>query len=497
MGKKKSVVLMVLISIVLAALTLFTVLPSFSFPWNNGLNGWNSVVEEFVDFGSDYKGGHYAYYYPEGVISESQYKTLSGNDADGYTQIPNSGLYVDNDAEFVVKNPEGKVTGVTSEFATEIVKFRDVVAARYSAKGYSDYVVTVVDGYAIRVEIPVTDVNYSSTFSSFAETSEITLKVDGETVEELTEEGASLKDYIKAFSVRSQFAYRYIHVKLTAAGKDLINGLEENSKIVSQSSDSTQDGTTGLWIYFGDTPALPIYTENVASDFVLKCAYNEAEYQDVLETNVILMNSLLNEGGFSFKVADVSSEIREKSHAYGVESDGIMLIVLAVITIAAIAVAIVFNKKFGVVFGYMALTYVTFTGLCFAFIAAGVFEFTLGTAFAYVLGLGVMFMIHSKQYNAIKNEVSLGKTVNSAVTLGYKKTMLTAVDVYVILAMGALAFALGIAGSVAFGFQMLICVVAGAFNSLLWGRAINSLLLSASNDKYKYFGFVREEEDDE
>ena len=74
---------------------------------------------------------------------------------------------------------------------------------------------------------------------------------------------------------------------------------------------------------------------------------------------------------------------------------------------------------------------------------------------------------------------------------------MTTVDVYVVLAIGALAFALGIAGSVAFGFQMLICVVAGAFNSLLWGRVINCLLLSASKDKYKYFGLVREEDDDE
>ena len=494
MGKKKSMVLMVIISIVLAALTLFTVLPSFSFPWNDGLHGWNSVVEEFVDFGSDYKGGYYAYYYPEGVISESQYKALTEDEQGDYTQLETSGLYLDKDADFVANNAG---TGVSEEFVTEMANFRNVVAARYNAKGYSDFVVTVVDDYVIRVEVPATDVNYQETLALFAETSEMTLKVNGETIDELTEEGASLKTYIKAFSVRSQFAYRYIHVKLTDAGKDLINGMEENSKIVSQSSDSTQDGTTGLWLYFGDTAALPIYKENVASDYVLKCAYNVADYEDALETRVILMNSLLNDGSFSFKIADVSSEIREKSHAYGVESQGIMLIVLAVMTVAAIALAIVFTKKFGVVFGYMSLTYVCFTGLSFAFIAAGVFEFSLGTAFAYVLGLGLMFMLHSKQYNAIKKEVSLGKTVNSAVTLGYKKTILTTVDVYVILAIGSLAIALGIAGATAFGFQMLICVVAGAFNSLLWGRVINSLLLSTSKDKYKYFGLVREEDDDE
>ena len=124
-------------------------------------------------------------------------------------------------------------------------------------------------------------------------------------------------------------------------------------------------------------------------------------------------------------------------------------------------------------------------------------EFTLGTAIIYALGLFVMLMMHLKTYASIKKEVELGKTVVSAVALGYKKTLLTTVDVYVILALGALAVALGIAGATTFGFQMLICVVAGAFNSLLWGRVINYVLLSASKDKYKYFGMVREDEDDE
>ena len=73
MGKKKSVVLMVIITIVLVALTVFTVCPSFWFPWGNGLKGWNGVTS-FVDFGSDFEGGYYAYYYPEGVKSEAQYK---------------------------------------------------------------------------------------------------------------------------------------------------------------------------------------------------------------------------------------------------------------------------------------------------------------------------------------------------------------------------------------------------------------------------------------
>ena len=106
-------------------------------------------------------------------------------------------------------------------------------------------------------------------------------------------------------------------------------------------------------------------------------------------------------------------------------------------------------------------------------------------------------MLHLKNYSAIKKEVSLGKTVNSAVNLGYKKLLWTTVDVYVVLALAALELSLALAGVVAFAWQMMLCVVAGAFCNLLWGRVINYTFLSASSDKYKFYGLVREDDDDE
>ncbi len=499
MGKKKSVVLMVIISIVLIALTVFTVCPSFWFPWNDGLNGWNSVTAEFVDFGSDYKGGYYAYYYPEGVITEDEYKgkldSLSDQDAkDEYAAeyIPCGGLYVSKEAEFLTDG-----NSLSADFRAEMTKIREVISDRFSQKGYSEYSVSVVDNYALRVDLPASDVNYQETLQLFALTGDITFKLNGEVVDEFKDEEASAKDFIKAFSLRSQFAYKFIHVKLTKAGAAMIDRLEEAGSITAQGSDTTMDGSNGLWMYVGDQAIMPIYTENLASDTVLKCMHNEAEYASSLESRVILAKSALENGGFSFSFSDVSSEIRQKSHVYGENSQGAMLILLGALTLAAIVAAIVLCKKFGMVFAYMACTYVVITGLCFAFIAAGVFEFTLGTALVYALGLAVMFALHARTFAAIKKEVALGKTVNSAVSLGYKKTLWSTVDVYVVLALGSLGLLVGIAGVTTLAWQMLICTVAGALCSLLWGRVINYLNLSASKDKYKYFGLVREDDDDE
>ena len=531
MGKKKSVVLMVLITVVLVVLTLFSACPTFWFPWNDGLNGWNGVSTEFIDFGSDYEGGYYAYYYPEGVISEAQYKAdlesaekalkAAQDEANGVETeavkkaqkalekqqtgfIPHGGLYLDKSADFIT---DGE--GVSDEFETEMLKLREVISERFSQKGYNGYSVSVVDDYAFRVEVSSPASNYdentsgavnpTNTLQTFALTGELTLKLDGVEVDELAvagDEGEASK-FIKSFAVNSQFAYRYIRVSLTSKGADLIKKLDAAGSIPSQSTATSQDTSKGLWLFVGEMAMMPIYKENISADNVLKCAYNEAEYSDSLDTTVILLNSALKHGGFSFSFSDVSSEIRVKSHPYGENAKGAVLILLASLTVAAIVVAIVLCKKYGVVFAYMACTYLALTGLAIAFIVPGVFEFTLGTALMYVLGLALMLLFHVKNYAAIKEVVASGKTVNSSVPTAYKNMLWLTVDVYAVLAISALALLIGVVGVATLCWQALICLAVAALCSLLWGRVINHLLLSASKDKYKYFGLVREDDDDE
>ena len=94
-------------------------------------------------------------------------------------------------------------------------------------------------------------------------------------------------------------------------------------------------------------------------------------------------------------------------------------------------------------------------------------------------------------------EAALGKTIESSVRAGYKKNLLFTVDLYAVLGLGALALLIGAGGLATVAAQALIVVVTGAFISLLWGRVINYMLLSASKDKYKYFKMVREDDDDE
>ena len=115
----------------------------------------------------------------------------------------------------------------------------------------------------------------------------------------------------------------------------------------------------------------------------------------------------------------------------------------------------------------------------------------------FLFGLVLTNLVNAYVYTAIKKEFLSGKTVQSAVKKGYGKTLWHIIDTYAVLLIGALLMLIGGGGLHVMALQMLICLVTAAFNNLLWGRGINYVFLSACKDKYKYFRFVREDDDDD
>lgn len=493
MGKKKSVVLMVIITIVLVALTVFAVVPSFWFPWDNGLKGWNGVTS-FVDYGSDFNGGYYAYYYPEGVKSEAQYK----NDYEGKkdedkqefadSYLRHKGLYISNSEDF------GMVKGgaISADFRETMLAARDVMSQRFAAKGYSSFRVSVVDDFALKVELPASEANYEATFDAFSNFGAVTMKLGETVLDELSGKDVNIRDYITGFSVGTQYAYNYLQVSFTAEGRELMGAKKE-----SLSASSAQDSATTLYICVGDENIVPVYSDNILSDNSVKCAYLDSANKSQLDTIAILLNSALEFGELDVTFGEVTSEVRVAESIYGNGGETAILLILAAITLASIIVSIVKYRKFGVISAYMTLSYLVVTTLCFAFISGGVFEFTLGTAIMYVLGLALMNVLHGVTYKAIQKEFELGKTVDSSVSMGYKKTLMLNVDIYVLLVLASIALYIATGGVAILASQALICFIAAAFCNLLWGRFINYLYLACQKNKYAYFGFVREDDDDE
>ena len=513
MGKKKSVVLMTLITIVIVVLSVITAFPVFTLPGTNEVKKWNPAVLQY-DLGTDFSGGYYAYYYPQGVITEKEYNSnvaaLEGDEkaeyVESYKKYGNTSLYLSTDPDDGIYTEENQDT-VTVGFQTAFAQAVELISERFeerAAKTGSDFRVSVVDDYAVRVQISAVETTkelssseyVSQAFSLFSLTDKLYLLQDGEVVSGLLDEGASIKDFIKSVSVKTQYKVAQIKIVFTSEGKELLAGLKSDSSKTLELAIGKGDDKTSL---------LSINSQviNTKDEVLYGVRYEEEKlYADTL---CVLINSAMEKGGicmndnettpFAFN-ALAGNSIRVYEPAYGDNFVWVLLGVLAVIVAVAV-IAIVKMGGFGIMNLYTTLSYFVITALCFAFISGGVFPVTAGSILVFFVGLALTNVLNAYIYKAIAKEVSLGKTVTSSVKAGYNKTLFGIVDVYAVLLLGAIALLIGAAGMSAIATQAIICVVAGAFCNLVWGRVINLMLLSASKDKYKYFRLVREDDDDE
>ena len=502
MGKKKSVVLITLLTIVIVVLCAITAFPAFTLPFTNGTKIWNPAVMQFdlgMDLGGEYLdshvgGGYYAYYYPEGVKPASEYVADHGED---YEYAQHGGLYVSKDPAKGIYLEDGELS---ADFKDEFNAAANAIASRYAAKGYEDYRVAIVDDYAIRVEVPASQIsegytdaktNATNAISTFAATGELTLRQDGAVISELTstEDPHTINDVIKSIKVKSEYEIIYLEFKFTSFGKTILD-----KYATTASSDSSSSEAKGLTLAVGDQDTIEI-TSDMVDGKTVKFSLAKETDKHYAETLCIMLNSALNDGGFevNFNISDV----RAFKPVYASNSLYFVFGALLAVIVILIVAAIVKMGGFGVVNAYSTLLYVTITALCYAFISGGVFPVTMGTVLVFVAGLVLVNAFSYIVYNAIKKEVELGKTVESSVKAGYKKTLMTAIDTHAVLLLGSLALLIGVGGLFTVAIQAIIAVLTSAALCLLLGRAFNFTFLSASKDKYKYFKFVREDDDDE
>ena len=521
MGKKKSVVLMTLLTIVIAVLCFITAFPSFVIPGT--AKKWNPAVKQY-DLGTDLGGGYYVYYYPEGVISASEHesdlnalqaavaeaaqgsdeKTEAQNELDEYTnayaQVAGSNLWFSTDDELNIVYEDGETMKITPNFQEQFDGAVQAITKRYKAKAYSDYRVAVVDGYAIRVELPKSEntEKASAVLTAFSKTGALSLKKGGEVVDELKDPEANINDLIKKISVKTMSVGKvaYMEIQFTKAGKEMIENMKEDLSMSTDAQNSNDSSSlVTLDIMNGDETIANVYKDNIMNNNSIRILAVDGVNKDYVQTFEILMESMMADGDFD--IAFELSAVRTFAPVYSENALLLLYIALFVAILAMIVLPILKMGKFGGVSAYATLSYMIITGLCFAFITGGTFEFSLGTALIFLVGMALINVMQYHIYKAIRVEFSAGKTVESSVKGGYKKTLWSVIDTYALAALAALALLIGAAGVYTFALQAIICVVTAAFINLLWARVINFIYLSATKNKYKYFHFVREDDEDD
>lgn len=505
MGKKKSAALIALITIVLVGLLFLCITPTFPVKSPNSFRSLLSIV----DLGKDLDGGYYTVYYPEGVISKSEYETLKAeydyavsnaeegqtpsveDPAENYTQY--KGIYLSAD----IYSAE---SGVTDAFADSFADALRTVKARYEAKGFSDYTIRLQDDYTIRIEIPKLDHDdydaesaAQDIFTLFSYSGDIlitdaTTRSGSSTV---SMEGSSENlSRVTAADAGDQ-GYAVV-LNFTSAGREAFRQITSTLSSSSSSSSSGSSSST-LYVYLGDTQLMGA---SVSGELDQDAVYITGGYtQETAESMAVLLNSSIAEEdvlGLGFE----SPEYYTMDSALGTHAALITAACIGVLILAMLIFSLVKFKGMGLAHLYGFVTYAVALIACISLIPA--VQLTLGGVIAILLASAVMISCNYYAFNNIKKEFATGKTLTASIKAGYKKSLAFTIDVHAILILASLALYFIATGAAKFmALVFLLAIALSAVCTLLVTRFYFYMFLAQPKNKIAFVGFKREETEDE
>ena len=496
MGKKKSVVLIVLITLILAALLFLCFAPAFPL---SEIGSFNALINK-VDLGSDLSSGYYTVYYPEGVISKEEYETLQAAYEYAKDEAEESGEAIPSDIE----NPEENYAaykgiylsndiyedGVVSKtFNSEFNKALRAVERRFEAKGYSDYTIRVQDDYTIRVEVPETDESPDTLFTAFGYSGGLIFSDSDKNVANKNVLMDGTSEYVKKAGVSNAGSSGYaVTIEFTKAGKAKF--AEITGSLASSSTDGS--GAT-LYIYIGDEQLMGA---TVSEELNQSTVYITGNYTKAsAETVAAVINSVLDEDDI-FDLSFEYPEYYEFAPTMGDYTALALGIALAVLAVASIIFALVKFKGMGLAHTYGFLTYLLALVLCVTLIPG--IEITAGCILAVTLASAIFIGSNFHAFDCIKKEFATGKTLTASVKAGYKKCLAATLDVHIILFLISLAMYLISTGVVVFiGLVLMLAIAISAICSVALTRFYLYMFLAQPKNKIAFVGFRREETEDE
>ena len=545
MSKTKSVVITALLTIVIVALCLMCVVPEFGLPFrvNGAYQTYNSVTS-VINYGSDLGGGYSAVYYPEGVISAEAYNakveryTVSLRD-----ELEKSGVTVSEDMTYaqlkeayegsgkdVVEagkivaqadeyiggyqawdgkdftSDAGKAVlyleeeevcfakGGSYEIGEDFVKDFDAtveaIAKRFDKKNFSFLSVSKVNGYAIRVNVPLTVSNAEELFTQMGYTGDFTLR--GADSERPVLQGFGehkISDYFKSAASRSSGAAGYVVLKLTTLGKDKVHD------ITTALSDGDAEDKT-LYFYVGDTQVIGLGLSDGAIDQRTLYISGESMTAESAENIGIVIDSCIND-----RVVNLTLSV-DGTDTYSVGSgDGAIMAIYIVFGVALLALAIyslVRYKGLGVVQIFSLLSFLICMLMFIAFLPGMLLH--VSGVFAVALTGVVLALSNFYIFENVRKEFNTGKTLEASVKAGYKKSLAAVLDTHILLfILGLILYFISVSEVVTFAYIFTLGILTSGILSLLVTRfywySMRGLL--PRGQQHKFSGFVREVSDDD
>lgn len=498
MGKKKSVVLIVLITIVLAGVLFLSITPTF---YVSNVNRFNSLLS-IVDSGKDLGDGYYTVYYPEGVISKSEYEMLEAeyeyalengdsgsgsvdDPAEEYT--PYKGIYLSN--EFLENGT------VLQSFQDDFDRAYEAIKSRFEARRLSDYSVRLQDDYTIRVEIPALDHDDTeaasaaqSMFQMYAYSGELLFTDATSSTESGTAEMDGTSENIRSASTSNAGDSGYaVVINFTSAGQEAFRELT--------STLSSSDSTT-LNVLLGDHTLL---SATVSEEMDQSSVYITGSYtQESAETIAALINCVIKDGG-TFDLGFESPSYYEMAPTLGEHTALVVAICIGVLALAMLVFSLIKFKGMGLAHTYGFITYALAVIACISLIPA--VQLTLGGVLAILLASAIMVSCNYYAFNNIRKEFATGKTLTSSIKSGYKNSLAFTIDVHAILVIAGLAFYLIATAAVRYmALVFTLAIAISAVCTLLVTRFYLYMFMAQPKNERRriaFVGFKREETEDD
>lgn len=371
----------------------------------------------------------------------------------------------------------------TSDIPEDIDDVLSTLDYRLNALGYTNHTVQAVkpvesNVYDIRVEINP-DINSS-------------YEMDTETLDTVMDKVikyGSLKFYGGSSSNPTTEIFKDIEKPVEKAEyvgyneqvQYYICNITFSSDAMAELEELMSEGDFYFLVKLGDEALNPFNgTSAITLDYFLG---NSISIQSMDEISSKLMALQITSGGLDYQYTRSTVSI---SSAYlGVDSATVVTIVLGVSLIIAMAGLIIVNKGFGIASALSLLAFALLETLMM--IAVPGIKFSIGGVIGFALAsvLAVDGMIVTSK--RIKEELSSGKTVKSALRIGFKRALMPNLSAGIVsIFISLLLFAFTRAEVQMFGIVFGIGSALALITSLVLVRMFNALLLPLVEDKEKF-----------
>ena len=501
MGKKKSVILLIVYTLVIAALC-FICTVSFSYRTDN-MHTFSSVmrmVQKDADLGLAYGanadtgaylgGGYSAVYYPEGVISAKEYddniRDMSKGDAAEYAaqyvRYPdaNGAIYLE------VGEACDESGAVNAAFAAAFEDSLATVTERYASLREDGVRVDVADGYTIRVFVPAMMESAYYAVSLYAYIGEFGLRT-GDSADHATDifgirAGETVADYVEKVTSGSMSGTSFVEIHFT----------EKGAEALSAATAGAAETAVTLYFYVGDDLIMNLSTsEQMTEDSMYITGTYTAESAQITAK---LLDSAVHTSGDALSFTAGDAFFHEAG--YGANTVVMLYIAFGIAFAAMMAFFFIRYRRLGFVHLY---TFLLFT--CAMILCAWAIEFvylSVETFLAFLVACVLLSASNVVTFEAARKEYALGKTMASSVKTGYKKSFWKLFDLHIVLAIAAfLVSAIAIGSLQVAAFVLGLAIVFSGVGSLVVNRFGWAVMMGTTKRQGAFCNFKREEVEDE